>query len=174
MRHSFNLGSTETQGLDIQLNWSHDLGPGTFAIQSIINYLDYYKYQLEVDGPVADATGTLDQGGMYDYKTNTTFSYMWNNLSVGLNWRHLPSIQATAASTNPDTTNTGAGSYNMFDLSASYNWGKFTIRGGVENVLDESSVVVNAIPGVDTNSDLTDFNYDPLGRRWYIGVKATF
>jgi len=105
---------------------------------------------------------------------NTTFGYMWNNLYVGLNWRHLPSIQAAAASTNPDTATLGAGSYNMFDLSASYTWGKFTIRGGVENVLDESSVVVGAIPGVDSNSDQTSFNYDPLGRRWYVGVKATF
>jgi len=170
----FNLGATETQGMDIQLNWSHDLGPGTFSIQSIVNYLDYFTYQLDPDAPTADATDTLDQGGMYKFKLNTTFGYMWNNLYVGLNWRHLPSIQAAAASTNPDTATLGAGSYNMFDLSASYTWGKFTIRGGVENVLDESSVVVGAIPGVDSNSDQTSFNYDPLGRRWYVGVKATF
>lgn len=170
----YNLGNTETQGVDIQLNWSHELGPGTLSFQSIINYLDYFRYQTDPDAPTADATDTLDQGGMYKYKLNNTFGYMWNNLYVGLNWRHLPSIRDSALSTNPTSTNIGAGSYNMFDLSATYNWGRFTIRGGVDNILDESPVVVGAIPGVDTNSDQTNFNYDPLGRRWYVGVKATF
>jgi outer membrane receptor protein involved in Fe transport len=176
----FNLGATETQGIDMQLNWSKEIGPGTASIQSLINWLDYFEYQLEVGGPVADATDTLDglggvgQGGMYKYKTSTTFGYTWNDLYVGLNWRHLPSVQAVAASTNPNTTTIGAGSYNIFDLSATYNWNMLSFRLGVDNVLDENMVVVGAIPGVDSNTDQTSFNYDALGRRWYVGIKATF
>lgn len=175
----FNLGATETQGLDIQVNWSRQIGPGTFSLQSVINYLDTFEYQLEQGGPVADATDTLDgltagQGGMYKFKTSTTFGYGWNELYVSLNWRHLPAIRAVAASTNPNTAALGAGDYNMFDLSANYNWDRYSFRAGVDNVLDEDSVVTGAIPGVDSNTDQTSFNYDPLGRRWYIGVKASF
>jgi len=175
----FNLGSTETQGLDIQLNWSHDLGPGRFGISSLINWLDYFKYQDEPGGVVHDATGTLGglvtaQGGMYDYKTNTTFSYMWENIYVGLGWRHMPSIKAEAAATNPNTTTTGTGDYDICDLSASYNWGEhYSFRFGVDNLFDKGIPVVGGTP-TDSNTDLTSGNYDQLGRRWYLGVKATF
>ena len=170
----YNLGNTETQGMDISLSWSHDIGPGTFSFNTMINYLDYFKYQTDPTAATANATGTLDQGGMFKYKINTTFGYTWNNLYVGLNWRHLPAVKDSSASTNPNTNVIGAGSYNTFDLNASYNWGHFTFRAGVDNLLDESSPVVGAIPGVDSNTDQTNFNYDPLGRRWFAGVKATF
>jgi outer membrane receptor for ferrienterochelin and colicin len=178
----FNLGATETQGIDIQLNWNHQIGPGTFSLQSLINYLDYFEYQREQGGTTAFATDTLDslspaapgEGGYYKFKTSTTFGYNWNDFYIGLNWRHLPSIRALAASTNPNTTVIGAGSYNMFDLNATYNWDRFSFRFGVDNLLDEQPVVIGAIPGVDSNTDQTNFNYDPLGRRFYVGVKATF
>ena len=175
----FNLGTTETVGVDIQLNWGHQFGPGTLGIQSLINYLDLFEYQAEQGGVVNDATDTLGgvvpfQGGMYKYKTNTTFSYAWNDFYVGLNWRHLPSIQSEAAATNPATTVLGAGAYNIFDLSATYNWDRYSFRFGVDNVLNEDIVVVGANPGVDSNTDQTSANYDQLGRRWFVGVKATF
>ncbi|MBF8269604.1 MAG: TonB-dependent receptor [Gammaproteobacteria bacterium] len=175
----FNLGSTQTVGVDMQLDWSHDLGPGSFGIHALVNYLDLFEYQAEQGGVVNDATGTLGgfaagQGSNYDYKTNTTFSYTWNDFYIGMNWRHLPSIESEAAATNPNTTTLGAGVYNIFDMGATYNWDRYSFRVGVDNLLDEDIVVVGAIPGVDSNTDATNGNYDQLGRRWYIGVKATF
>lgn len=170
----FNLGNTETQGLDIQLNWSHEFGPGIISLDSYINYLDYFEYQTEVNGPTAVATDTLDQGGMYKYKVNTGINYAWDNFYVGLNWRHLPSVRSVDASTNPNTTVLGTSAYDIFDLSGSYNWGRFTFRAGVDNLFDIDSPVVGRNPGVDSNTDQTNFNYDPLGRRWYLGVKASF
>src|SRR5690606_27490942 len=42
----FNLGALRTQGLDLSINWSHEVGPGVVSVNSNINYLDEYRYQL--------------------------------------------------------------------------------------------------------------------------------
>jgi len=170
-----NLGSLETQGIDLQVTWSKDIGPGVFAVNSSLNYLDSFEYQPAPTDAIVNATGTLDQGGLYDFRTFTTFSYRWNDFNVGLNWRHLSSIENAAASRSPNTTLQGTGSYDMFNLTGGYNWGKYSLRVGVDNVLDENPVIIGANPGVDSNSDQTSpAFYDVVGRRYFIGVKASF
>ena len=74
-----------------------------------------------------------------------------------------------------NTTVIGASSYDMFNLYAGWNLGKVQLRAGVDNVLDTEPLVVNANPGIDTNSDQTNLSYyDGLGRRYYVGLKVSF
>jgi iron complex outermembrane recepter protein len=52
---------------------------------------------------------------------------------------------------------------------------RLEFRGGVDNLFDEDPVIVEARPGVDSNTDVTRTEYyDILGRRAYIGLKMTF
>jgi outer membrane receptor protein involved in Fe transport len=63
----------------------------------------------------------------------------------------------------------------VFNLNLGYNWGKYKLRLGIENLLDKDPPVYGTNPGVDTNSDATQPGfYDTLGRRYYVGVKASF
>jgi iron complex outermembrane receptor protein len=175
----FNLGTLETQGVDVSVNWAKDIGPGLFSINSTINYLDSFEYQLAPGSAVVDATGTLDQGGLFDYQTFTRFGYAWENLNVGLTWRHMSDVAAAAAATLPNTTIQGPDAYDMFNLNASYNYDKYTIRVGIDNLFEADPELTQSNPlgagGGDTDSDVTNAGiYDLLGRRWYIGVKASF
>jgi outer membrane receptor protein involved in Fe transport len=179
----FNLGLIETQGLDLNINWTADFGPGTFGVNSSINYLDSFEYQVAPGGRIADATGTLDpgpggqvgQGGLYDIRALTNFSYSWSDISVGVGWQYLSSVKSAAASLSPDTTIQGTGSYSLFNLNGSYQWSKYVVRLGIENLLDEDPRIVGANPGVDTNSDMTlPALYDTVGRRYYLGFTASF
>lgn len=173
-----NLGALNTQGVDLTINWGADIGPGSLNINSTINYLDEFMYQNAPTAALTDATGTLDQGGQYDYRLFTTFSYAWDNFNVGLNWRHMSSIEAAAKALNPATTVLGVGSYDMFNLNGGYVWDKYTLRFGVDNLFDKNPPVVGADPfavNADTNSDQTNPGYyDILGRRWYMGLKVAF
>jgi len=45
----------------------------------------------------------------------------------------------------------------VFNLNLGYNWGKYKLRLGIENLLDKDPPV-----------------YGTLGRRYYVGVKASF
>jgi outer membrane receptor for ferrienterochelin and colicin len=178
----FNLGSLETQGVDLNVNWSADLGPGVFSVNSSINYLDKFLYQVAPGDRIIDAKGTLDsagqpgtQAGLFDYQTFTRFGYAWNDVNLGLTWRHLDSVKAAAAALNPKTTIQGPGSYDLFNFNAGYNWNSYSFRFGIDNLLDEDPELTQVNPGVDTDSDITNAGlYDLLGRRYYVGVKMSF
>jgi iron complex outermembrane recepter protein len=168
-----NLGTIETQGVDLTVDWKHDFGPGTFGINTSLNWLDFYRYQPDPTQRQNDATGTLDQGGMFDYRLLTNFTYKWNNFDFLLNWRHLPSVESAAVSLSPLSTQQGAGSYNVFGLVGSYTFGKYQIRAGIDNVLDQEPEAINRIPGGDSNTDQTNPSYyDILGRRFFVGFRA--
>lgn len=171
-----NLGDLETSGIDFSLSWSSDLGPGTFRFDTAVNYLLKYEYQPFAGAPFNDAKGTLDQGGQFDYSVLTNFGYRWDAFSVGLEWRHLPSVDSVDKSLlGGNTTVTGAGSYDLFNLSAGWDLGKVRLRAGIDNIFDKDPLIVGANPGIDTNSNQTNLSYyDGLGRRYYVGAKVSF
>ena len=123
-----------------------------------------------------DAAGTLDQGGLFDFRSMTRFGYAWDAFNVGLSWRHLSSVKASAAATSPDTNIRGTGSYDMFNLHAGYVWNDtYSLRFGIDNLLDSSPRIIGANPGVDSNSNQTNpAFYDALGRRYYVGLRMSF
>jgi outer membrane receptor protein involved in Fe transport len=177
-----NLGTLLTQGIDLSVNWAHDLGPGQVSIGTSINYLQKYEYQTSPTSPLVDAKGTLDTaggaasfGGLYDWRATSQFGYSWNGLTVGLNWIHLPSIKDASAATNPSTTIKPVSSYDLFNLMATYGFDRYSVRVGIDNLLDKDPLIVGANPGVTTSSSTTNTGfYDVLGRRFSVGVKASF
>jgi outer membrane receptor protein involved in Fe transport len=178
-----NSGTLQTSGMDLAINWTADIGDGgsSLYINSQVTLLNEFKIQ-DVDGgqilDVRDTLSTSYYGAQYKYKLNNTFGYNLpsGRANVGLNWRHLPSAQSDTAARNPATTQLGAESYNVFGLFARYSINdRLEFRGGVDNLFDEEPVIVEARPGVDSNTDVTRTEYyDILGRRAYIGLKMSF
>lgn len=170
-----NLGVINTQGVDLQVNWKTDIGPGRLSINSTLNYLDKYEYQQSPTSALVNATGTLDQGGQFRFKALTSVSYNWSDFRVGMSWRYLSSIEDATKSVTPKTTILGVSDYSLFNLTAGWNYKKYAFRAGVDNLFDKQPPVVGANPGVDSNTDLTNPGfYDILGRRYYVGVKMSF
>lgn len=171
-----NLGIIETSGLDVTANWSTDIGPGSFNVNTTMSFLENYEYQTAPGQSILDAKGTMDQGGLYDWQAFTRFGYMWDNVTLGLSWKHLSSIEDADYARNPSTALLGTGSYDLFNFNGSYNWENYTIRFGINNLFDEEP---NNIGGVDPNGDsnsnsTSPGNYDPIGRTYYVGIKASF
>lgn len=172
----FNLGTQSTKGVDLNVNWSYDIGPGTFNVNSTMNFLDEYLYQVAPGDIIVDAKGTLDRGGLFDYQALNRFSYFWGDFNFGLTWRHLASADSAAAAQSPNTTIQGPGSYDIFNFSGGYNWNNYSLRFGIDNLFDEDPELTQSNPaGGDTESDVTNAGlYDLLGRRYYVGVKVSF
>jgi outer membrane receptor protein involved in Fe transport len=166
--------------VDLNVNWRSDFGPGTFGLNSVMSFLDYYEYQAAPGDRIIDATGTLDQGGMYEFQSMTNFTYSFDRLSLGLGWRHMDAIKSAAAASSPLTTIQGTSSYDLFNMYGSFNWEKYTLRFGVDNLLDEDPRIIGAnITGNpatnDTNSDSTlPALYDVVGQRYFLGFNARF
>jgi outer membrane cobalamin receptor len=176
-----NSGNLETTGMDIAVNWTKDIGASSFYVNSLLTVLDTFKIQDAAGEPVLDVRDTLSTsyyGAQYKYKITNTFGYNFGggNASLGLTWRHLPSIRSESATRNPNTTQLGADSYNVFSLFARYSINqRLEFRGGIDNLFNEDPPIVEARPGIDTNADVTrpDY-YDVLGRRAYVGLKMSF
>ena len=178
-----NSGILKTRGVDLAANWRKDLGNnhGSFYINNLITFLDRFDIQDAASEPVLHVRDTLSTtyyGAQYKYKLNSTFGYNMHGgkASLGMSWRYLPSIHSETAARNPATTQTGADSYSIFNFFASYVVNDhIEFRGGIDNVLDVAPLIVEARPGVDSNSDVTRAGYyDILGRRAYVGLKMKF
>ena len=198
-----NLGGIKTAGVDVQLNWFadiHDLGlgmvPGQVSLNFYLNWLDYYKTQVNstsafVDYAGSGGDGTFTEGlatPLFRYRTTTTFGYSLGPGSLNLRWQHMPGVVSASAVTNPGGANNPfpTGSYDLFDLFGTWKiTSTYIFRAGVENLFDTQPLINAKTPGVagpplvgtpaSSGAGATYLGvYDTLGRRFYIGLKARF
>ncbi len=104
-----NNGRFQTSGIDAQLDWGMDIGPGAFSTNIVFNYLLHFKSAglptlPEVE--YAGTTGTADNGlnsYQYRWKLLANFGYRVGPATIGLQWQHLPSIDIAPPSPTPNT-----------------------------------------------------------------------
>lgn len=172
-----NTGTLKTSGLDIAVNWTKDIGRGSFFINSLMTYLDKYDVQDAPGSATVHEKDTFADGGQFKYKITNTFGYNFGGgkANIGLRWRYLPSIQDESAARNPNTNVFPVDSYQSFNLFAGYNVNdRMNLRMGIDNLTDVQPNIVGARPG-DGNAEVTRADYyDILGRRAYVGVKFSF
>jgi outer membrane receptor protein involved in Fe transport len=97
--------------------------------------------------------------------------------SLGGRWRHFPGAHDASILINPATTVQGPGSHDEFDLFATWKLtSAYQLRFGVDNLTDKDPEVVGRDIGPSPNAALgsTSLQYDALGRRFYVGLKARF
>src|SRR5690606_20049486 len=83
-RTFFNNGRFQTSGVDLQVNWSFEAGPGQVNITSLVNALiDLESAELPTE-PLTDFAGTFGpsqnglNGSAYDYRALSTFTYIFD------------------------------------------------------------------------------------------------
>ncbi len=55
----YNNGRFDTSGIDIQIDWAFDLGPGRFSLNSIFNYLNKLKSRSWLPIALVEYAGSL-------------------------------------------------------------------------------------------------------------------
>jgi len=182
----YNNGKVDISGIDGQLDWAVDAGPGSISLNVLVNYYLNYKSTELSNNPQADYTGTLGTSqnglnpGAFEYRVLTTLGYSLGAARVSLQWQHLPSVEQEAAALNP-TFQTGYPSYDLFNLRTSYDLTEtVSMRFGVDNLFNKAPPIGN----VTSNANLSlgqlpggGFNagfYDTNGRRFYLGANVAF
>jgi outer membrane receptor protein involved in Fe transport len=193
-----NNGRFRTQGIDAQLDWAFPVGPGTFSLNSVFNYLITMKSaplpaSAGAAGQLVEYAGTLGPAGSnaiaenglnpgaFRWKMFNTFSYGVGPVSVSLQWQHLPSAKSIAYTSNNATPFVGAPSYDLFNLSGTFSITKdATLRWGVDNLFDKAPPLVEynaSSTGLANGIGASPFNayfYDLNGRRFYVGASFKF
>lgn len=182
-RSFFNNGRFETSGIDLQINWAMDVGPGRIGVNSNVNYL-ISKKSAELDVlPLVEYTGTFGptqnglNGNSYEWRSLTEVSYTLEDLRLAVRWQHLDSIESEASATL-DSGVTGAPAYDLFDLLGNYQVkDNIHLRFGIENVFNEEpplTLINTAATDGMFGGSYDAVNNDVNGRRFYLGAKVQF
>ncbi|WP_404711993.1 TonB-dependent receptor domain-containing protein [Sphingomonas sp. MMS24-J13] len=185
----FNNGRFQTSGLDIQVDWGADIGPGRFSLNSVVNYLLHLKTAELSNLPLVDYAGSLGpaqnglNAGAFRWKMLNTFGYNIGGYGLSLQWQHLPSVKSASypgnASLGAATTLAGAKAYDLFNLSGHVTVMKnLTVRFGVDNLFDKAPPIVEyntaAAAGTLPGGSFNNYFYDLNGRRFFLGANVKF
>jgi iron complex outermembrane recepter protein len=170
-----NLGGLKTEGVDLQLDWRVDLAAGTLFFNTGVGYLLEYAVQTLPGSAFQDFKGTNTIAANHtvsntfpEWKALTTIGYGFGDATVSVRWRYQDAMDDVTSVTTPATPGIGVDTYNLFDLSASYDFNDtWQVRFGVTNLTDEGPVTVSSSQtGTDTSV------FDVLGRSYYMGVRV--
>ncbi|MBP7339815.1 TonB-dependent receptor [Niveispirillum sp.] len=183
-----NNAGLKTSGVDVGFTWRQDLpegltldGDGQFRVKTDLSWRDKLDVQPSVGGTVYHCAG---YGGsnicgepVPEWKATTTFTYMSGPLTASIQWNYIGSwkndamLFGTAANT---LVYPKVGSYNLFDLSGSYEVVEgVAVSAGVTNLFDKQPPM---LPDTMIGSQQNSFTntYDALGQRFFMAVSVKF
>lgn len=151
----------ETNGYDVSVNYSFDAGPTNWNLSLVGTYVDENTFY-------PNAGGADDRGSIPDKSANTRIDMFLNNWTFSWMTRYIGSMDDPRFDpTNNSFGYDGPPSYFKHDLRVAYDWERYRLVFGVNNVLDEDPPYVFA-SGVNTDA----FLYDVMGSYWF--ARLTF
>jgi outer membrane receptor protein involved in Fe transport len=193
-----NLSTIDTSGLDVQFDWSTELSdtfksvPGRASVNMVANFLGNYDTTAGPGQPTIKWYGSLGPNlvgtnpGAYAYRLNTTFGYTVGPANINLNWRYFPAVNSVGDATSGSATTYQTQSYSVFDLTGFFTLPHgLQLRAGIQNLLNTDPVTTGKTQAVYSGGVLQSLAssgqaatspqfYDPLGRRFFMGLKARF
>ena len=170
-----NLASWKMTGIDFQLDWRFDLGPGMLGFNWLVSYLDSFEQVAFPGDEPSESAGIIGgfAGSYPEWKSSFNVGYTWGALGVNARWRYIDEMTDSSWQEPPDVYTVDA--MNYFDLSGSYAVDEgmlegLTLRVGIENLTDEEPPLVPTGPQDNTDPS----QYDMLGKRYYINATYKF
>lgn len=188
-----NDGEIRLSGVDANLSWSIDAGPGTVFANLNANYMIDFKVKAMEGQPFVDYVGTtgttalgVNSGSSFEYRIFGTLGYNWGPANLSLQWQHIPATEdgGEAMFLNGlapvGTDSTGLPAYNLFHLNGSYQVNDTVrLRFGIDNVFNIKPPLTNVDADFDpTLGQLPGGGYslfhDVQGRRFSLGANVRF
>lgn len=179
-----NLAAYSSSGIDAQVDWrvrfeDVGLGKGSFAVSSVVSWLDSFTIQNLAGAPVLEYAGTIgnQQIDLFatarpKWKATTSGTLTLGDAATTLRWRFLDRMD-NAANVGTGGTASGVEAVSYFDLDVGIQaTERFELRAGAVNLFDRKPpVLYTNVTGVLATEPYT---YDLIGRRFYISARAKF
>jgi outer membrane receptor protein involved in Fe transport len=169
-----NTGGFTTEGIDLTAAWNDRVGPGRLSTKLAYTYV---KQGYEVPLPGADRDPFAGEIGAPKNKALFDIGYKWNQLSVSATMTYLgrsalDDQYLTGIKLAPNSVKFGSRTYT--DLQASYALMKSTeLYMGLNNAFNtRAPAIISGMPGDSTGTETAAGTYDPIGRRWYAGLRV--
>ncbi len=167
-----NIGSLETAGLDLQLGWGIDAGPGRITTEAYLTHV--YDWRIrEPGGTATDYTGTIGSQALGravpEWKSQLRLGYAVGPAGFFTRWRYIDSMR------DVEYPSFEVPRRNYLDVGASYAFDEgaldgLVLRTGIDNLLDEEPPVFPSYQQANTEPAL----YDVLGQRYYLSASWHF
>ncbi len=176
-----NVAKLETEGVDLQIDYSVPLNFGLMGQESNLNFFFLGTYTMnnkfyavqELDA-FTDCAGRFGQSVCGNpqptYKWSSRLSWIDGPVTTSVRWRHLGSVRDDDDATDYVVEKLKA--YDVFDLSFAFDvTEQVTLSAGVNNLFDKKPQLIgdnqeqaNTYPGV----------YDVLGRDYFVSANFRF
>jgi outer membrane receptor protein involved in Fe transport len=194
-----NVDSLHTTGIDFDIGYHKNLDDLGLTGAGAITFSMLGTYEMTNKTQIVDTVKTYDCAGFFGsncgvpsphwrHSARVTWTAPWGQ-DLSFNWRYIGSSKYDANDPNQPNYNGGGAAYDSydakiaaysyFDLSTSYTlWDKYTLRVGVNNLMDKDPPVLAFISGTILGAAGTTMNafttYDTLGRQIYMNFNAKF
>lgn len=183
-----NIGSLKAQGIDIQANYTFDIGAHRLGFNLIGTRMEKAETEL------VKGLGSFDCLGLYGgtcgvptprwkHSFRTSWATPWAGLDLALTWRYIDSTKVELSSSNPQLagpvppSDESFASRSYLDLTAAMTFFEnYTLRVGANNITDKDPPLVGQAncPAGTCNGNTFSQAYDVLGRQWFATFTMNF
>lgn len=163
-----NIGGIETSGVDLQVDWSMDAGPGRMGANLYLAHVQTWKYS-DPSGGTIEYAGTIGGGGITralpEWKSLLNLSYQWGVFGTYARWSYIDSMKDAMY---PDFS-VPSRNYLAMGGSVAFNSGqlkRLTASVGVDKLTDTDPPLFPSYSQANTDPSA----YDVLGRRYYLSL----
>ncbi len=171
----FNSGDLVAEGVDLTVSYFNQVGPGRLSGRLAYTYL-LKGYLIPVPG--AERDEFRGEIGAPKHKASLTLGYTWGPWGItsqttylgksALDDQFLKGFDLPAGSF-------GVGSKTYQDFQFTYTYRKTQFYVGIDNAFDtKAPPIITGLPGNNTGTETDAGTYDPIGRRYYAGVRIGF
>lgn len=169
-----NSGGLGTEGVDVTVAWADNVGPGRLnARLAWTHLLDGYDIPL----PGAESDPWEGEVGAAKNKASLALGYKWGKFNLTSNTTYigessLDNVFLAGFDAAPGSVKVKEKVYNDFQLT--YNLRKeVDLYVGVDNAFNtKAPPIITGLPGNTTGAETDAGTYDPIGRRYYVGLRV--
>lgn len=155
-----NLDNVQTNGLDLSVSYAFDAGPTSWNLALNGTYVDENTFAPGEGG--ADGRGSIP-----DKAANTRVDMFLNDWTFSWSMRYIGEMNDPDFDGNNVFNYSTVDAYYKHDLRVAYNWDRYRLLFGINNVLDEDPPYV-----FDSGTNTDSFLYDNFGMYWF--ARLTF
>ena len=170
-----NSGGLGTKGVDLTGSWVDNVGPGRLSAKVQYTYVKE-AYDIPLRGEDKDPSD--GEVGAAKNKANINLAYKWGSFGISSTTTYIGRSslddQFLAQFDLPaNSIKVGSRTYQDFQLTFDVKK-QVQLYLGIDNAFDTSApAILSGIPGNSTGTNTDAGTYDPIGRRYYVGVRVT-
>lgn len=165
-----NLSVIEVRGIDYQVDYAADVGPGTFTGKLVATNLLDWEQAITAADPLEQFAGTAssDFDVLPEWKTTLSLGYAIGGFDGDVRMRYVGDSNDTSITSFKLDTVT------YLDLNVAYSFDQWAeglrVNAGVTNLTDEDPIIYPS----NQQSNTDPATYDILGRRYFVNLTYSF